>query len=282
MVLPLEAGGLGMTAQWNDDVHHALHTAVSGESHGYYKDFADPSALAKVLTRGVLHDGGYSSFRDRSHGRSFDGVPGHRLVACLQNHDQIGNRPGGDRLPMSALKLGAGLLLTSPFTPMLFMGEEWGARTPFLFFSDHVEPELRESEGARREREFDGFGYAWDAPNPSDEESFLRSKLDWSEVKEEEHWSLLCWYRDLIALRKALPELSDPRLERVRVEADPAGKWLVMWRGAVCVTVNFSPETLTLPPAGATVLLASDEPVTFAEDGLRLPGQAMAITRLTG
>ncbi|MFI7417067.1 malto-oligosyltrehalose trehalohydrolase [Nonomuraea sp. NPDC049684] len=281
MVRPLEAGGLGMTAQWNDDVHHALHTAVSGESHGYYADFADPSALAKVLTQGVLHDGGHSSFRDRAHGQPFTGVPGHRLVACLQNHDQIGNRPGGDRLPVSALRLGAGLLLTSPFTPMLFMGEEWGAGTPFLFFSDHVEPELRESEGTRREREFDGFGYAWDAPNPSDEEAFLRSKLHWSELKEEENWSLLCWYRDLIALRKALPELSDPRLDRVRVEADPAGRWLVMWRGTVCVSVNFSPETLTLPPAGATLLLASDDPVATGPDGLRLPGQTLAITRTT-
>ncbi|MER6575347.1 malto-oligosyltrehalose trehalohydrolase [Nonomuraea sp. NPDC001023] len=281
MVRPLEAGGLGMTAQWNDDVHHALHTAVSGESHGYYEDFADPSALARVLTRGVLHDGGYSSFRDRTHGQPFTGVPGHRLVACLQNHDQIGNRPGGDRLPVSALRLGAGLLLTSPFTPMLFMGEEWGAGTPFLFFSDHVEPELRESEGTRREREFDGFGYAWDAPNPSDEEAFLRSKLDWSELKEEENWSLLCWYRDLIALRKALPELSDPRLDRVRVESDPEGRWLVMWRGTVCVSVNFSPETLTLPPAGATLLLASDDPVAAGPDGLRLPGQTLAITRTT-
>ncbi|GGS95963.1 malto-oligosyltrehalose trehalohydrolase [Nonomuraea spiralis] len=279
MVRPLEAGGLGMSAQWNDDVHHALHTAVSGESHGYYEDFADPSALVKVLTQGVLHDGGHSGFRGRTHGQPFTGVPGHRLIACLQNHDQIGNRPGGDRLPMSALKLGAGLLLTSPFTPMLFMGEEWGARTPFLFFSDHVEPALRESEGVRREREFDGFGYTWDAPDPSEEEAFLRSKLDWSELKEEENWSLLCWYRDLIALRKALPELSDPRLDRVRVEADPDGKWLIMWRGTVCVSVNFSPETLTLPPAGATVLLASDDPVASGPDGLRLPGQALAICR---
>ncbi|MGI5283481.1 malto-oligosyltrehalose trehalohydrolase [Nonomuraea polychroma] len=278
-VWSLEAGGLGMTAQWNDDVHHALHCAVSGESHGYYADFAGLPALAKVLTGGVLHDGSYSTFRGRSHGRSFTGVPGHRLVACLQNHDQIGNRPAGDRLPIPALKLGAGLLLTSPFTPMLFMGEEWGARTPFLFFSDHVEPALRESEGERREREFDGFGYVWEAPDPSEEETFLRSKLDWSEVKEEAHWSLLCWYRDLIALRKALPELSDPRLERVRVEVDPLGKWLLMWRGTLAVCVNFAAESVTLPVPGGTVLLASDEPVSAGADGLRLPGQSLAICR---
>ncbi|WP_433438594.1 malto-oligosyltrehalose trehalohydrolase [Nonomuraea sp. CA-141351] len=281
MVRSLDAGGLGMTAQWDDDVHHALHCAVSGESHAYYSDFASLPALAKVLTSGVLHDGGYSTFRGRSHGGSFAGVPGHRLVACVQNHDQIGNRPKGDRLPVPALKLGAGLLLTSPFTPMLFMGEEWGARTPFLFFSDHVEPALRESEGARREREFEGFGYVWDAPDPSDEETFLRSKLDWSEAKEEEHWSLLCWYRDLIALRKALPELSDPRLDRVRVEVDPLEKWLLMWRGSLAVAVNFAQESVTVPVPPGTVLLASDEPVVADGKNMRLPAQSMAISRPT-
>ncbi|MGW7477721.1 malto-oligosyltrehalose trehalohydrolase [Nonomuraea muscovyensis] len=281
MVRPLDAGGLGMTAQWNDDVHHVLHTAVSGETHGYYGDFVGLEALAKVLTSGVLHDGGHSSFRQRSHGSPYTGVPGHRLVACLQNHDQIGNRPAGDRLPPAALTLGAGLLLTSPFTPMLFMGEEWGARSPFLFFSDHVEPHLRESEGGRRETEFEGFGYAWEAPNPSSEETFLMSKLDWAELKEEAHWSLLCWYRDLIALRKALPELSDPRLDRVRVETDPEGDWLAMWRGEVCVAVNFGDEPVTVPVRGGSVLLASDEPVSLEQDGLRLPAQSLAICRPT-
>ncbi|MEV0597491.1 malto-oligosyltrehalose trehalohydrolase [Nonomuraea cavernae] len=279
MVRSLDAGGLGMTAQWNDDVHHALHTAVSGESHGYYEDFTGLRALAKVLTGGVLHDGGHSTFRGRHHGASYQGVPGHRLVACLQNHDQIGNRPMGDRLPMTALKLGAGLLLTSPFTPMLFMGEEWGAATPFLFFSDHVEPQLRESEDERRRIEFEGFGYTWDAPHPSDAKTFHQSKLDWGELKDEDHWSLLCWYRDLIALRKALPELCDPRLDRVRAEFDPGGKWLVMWRGALAVAVNFGTESVTLPLEVGSVLLASDEPVSVSAEGLWLPGQALAICR---
>jgi len=279
MVRSRDAGGLGMTAQWNDDVHHALHTAVSGESHGYYADFADLSALAKVLTSGVVHDGGHSSFRGRSHGGSFAGVPGHRLVACVQNHDQIGNRPVGDRLPIPALKLGAGLLLTSPFTPMLFMGEEWGAATPFLFFSDHVEPRLRDSEGERRRREFEGFGYAWEAPDPSHEATFLRSKLDWDELKEEEHWSLLCWYRDLLALRKALPELSEPRLDRVRVRVDPGGQWLVMRRGALAVSVNFSLETARVPGSLGTVLLASDEGAVEGPGEVLLPEQSLVIHR---
>ncbi|WP_157249854.1 malto-oligosyltrehalose trehalohydrolase [Nonomuraea typhae] len=279
MVTPLEAGGLGMTAQWNDDLHHALHYAVSGESHGYYADFAKLSALSKALTSAFVHDGGYSAFRGRSHGGSARGVPGHRFVCCLQNHDQIGNRPRGDRLPLTALKLGAGLLLTSPFTPMLFMGEEWGARSPFLFFSDHVEPSLREGEGARRAREFEGFGYVWDAPDPSSEEAFLRSKLDWNELKDEDHWSLLAWYRDLIALRKALPELSDPRLDRVTVETGPLDRWLVLWRGSLCVIVNFCPDSVTLSIPAGTVLLTSDDRVRAGQSGLLVPGQTVVIYR---
>lgn len=278
MVRPREAGGLGMTAQWNDDVHHALHAAVSGESHGYYGDFADVSSLVKALTAGFVHDGGYSSFRGRSHGAPATGVPGYRLVCCLQNHDQIGNRPQGDRLDLTQLKLGAGLLLTSPYTPMLFMGEEWGARSPFLFFTDHVEPALREGEGERRQREFEGFGYEWAAPDPGEEETFLRSKLDWGELKEEPHWSLLAWYRDLIAMRKAFPELSDPRMDRVSAEARDG--WLVVRRGSLRVAANLGLGPALVPLPGATVLLASDEAVQPVADGLHLPGQSLAICSL--
>ncbi|MEU7894592.1 malto-oligosyltrehalose trehalohydrolase [Nonomuraea sp. NPDC049152] len=279
MVTPLEAGGLGMAAQWNDDVHHALHTAVSGERHGYYEDFASMEALAKAMTSGFVHDGGYSGFRGRSHGAPLTGVPGYRLVCCVQNHDQIGNRPAGDRLSATALKLGAGLLLTSPFTPMLFMGEEWGARTPFLFFTDHVEAALREGEGERRAREFEGFGYDWVAPDPSAEDTFQRSKLDWSELKEEEHWSVLCWYRDLIALRKALPELTDPRLGRVRAEYDEAAKWLIVHRSSLSVMVNFCPDPVTLPISVGSVLLSSEEGVSAGPQGIRVPGQTLVLYR---
>ncbi|MGW5684361.1 malto-oligosyltrehalose trehalohydrolase [Nonomuraea sp. NPDC003754] len=279
MITPLEAGGLGMSAQWNDDVHHALHAAVSGERHGYYEDFASMAALAKALASGFVHDGGYSGFRGRSHGAPLTGVPGYRLVCCLQNHDQIGNRPGGDRLGVTALKLGAGLLLTSPFTPMLFMGEEWGARTPFLFFTDHVEAALREGEGERRAQEFEGFGYDWIAPDPSAEDTFQRSKLDWSELKEEEHWSVLCWYRDLIALRKALPELTDPRLDRNRVDYDEQAKWLLVKRSSLSVMVNFCTDPVTLPVSVGSVLLSSEEGVSAAPGGLAVPGQTLVIFR---
>ncbi|MFI6479862.1 malto-oligosyltrehalose trehalohydrolase [Nonomuraea sp. NPDC050663] len=278
MITPREAGGYGMAAQWSDDLHHAIHAAVTGENHGYYADFAPLASLAKALTSGFVHDGGYSGFRRRSHGQPFTG-PGHRLVCCSQNHDQIGNRPRGDRMTPAQLRLAAGILLASPYTPMLFMGEEWGTRSPFLFFTDHVEPALREGEGERRRREFEGFGYEWDAPEPGDEESFLRSKVDWSELKEEEHWSLLCWYRDLIALRKALPELTDPRLDRVRVEFDESARWLLMGRQSLSVVVNFCPDSVTFPLSETPILLIAEEGVSADQGALRIPGQSMVIYR---
>jgi len=257
MITPRDAGGLGMAAQWNDDVHHALHAAVSGERHGYYCDFGSMAVLAKVLTSAFLHDGTYSTFRRRHHGRPVDRakIPAYRFVCCIQNHDQIGNRAEGDRLPAEQLWVAAGLLLTSPFTPMLFMGEEWGATTPFLFFTDHVEPHLREGEADRRRREFVGFGYddwAERAPDPGEESTFLRSKLDWDEPRAEPHRALLTWYRDLIALRRTHPELTDPRLDRVRVDYDEEARCLVMHRGSLRVAANFAQTPATVRLAGST------------------------------
>ncbi|MGA8995439.1 MAG: malto-oligosyltrehalose trehalohydrolase, partial [Nocardioidaceae bacterium] len=144
--------GLGLHGQWADDVHHALHAALTGETQGYYADFADhPESLAKVMGTPFFHDGTYSSFRGRRHGRPVDAatVPGSRFVVSLQTHDQVGNRAQGDRLSGELLDLdpgvlacGAALLLTSPYTPMLFMGEEWGARTPWQFFTDHTDQSI--------------------------------------------------------------------------------------------------------------------------------------------
>ncbi|MEV0969801.1 malto-oligosyltrehalose trehalohydrolase [Microtetraspora glauca] len=282
MVTSREAGGLGMHAAWNDDVHHAIHSAVTGERHAYYADFAPLSALAKVLTSGYFHDGSYSSFRGRSHGRPANGVPGYRFVCCVQNHDQIGNRPLGDRMEPEQLWIAAGLLLTSPFTPMLFMGEEWGAGTPFYFFTDHYDPVLAGGEAERRRREFEGFGYDWKAPDPQEESTFLRSKLDWSEIFDDGSMSLLGWYRDLIALRKTHPDLADPRLDRVRVRFDEQRHYLVMERGSLRVVANFGafPIPVRLSPGAKRVLLASDEAVRAMDGDLYLPAQSLAIAQV--
>ncbi len=280
MVTPREAGGLGMHASWNDDVHHAIHANVTGETNAYYGDFATLSSLAKVLTSGYFHDGTYSSFRGRSHGRPATGIPGHRFVCCAQNHDQIGNRPEGDRMRPEQLRLASGLLLTSPFTPMLFMGEEWGATTPFYFFTDHFEPHLAEGEGERRRKEFEGFGYDWKAPEPGEETTFLRSKLDWEETAKDEHASLLGWYRDLIALRRSHPDLTDPRLDRVRVEVDEDRRVMVIERGALRIAANFAEGPVPVRLAASRLLLASDESARLADDVLELPGRSLAIAEV--
>ncbi|MEU9886623.1 malto-oligosyltrehalose trehalohydrolase [Sphaerisporangium sp. NPDC051011] len=284
LVTPREAGGYGLAAAWDDDVHHALHSAVSGERHGYYGDFGSMAALAKVLTSAYFHDGTFSTFRGRTHGRPVDRlrVPGHRFVCFVQNHDQIGNRAAGDRLPAEALRLGAGLLLTSPFTPMLFMGEEWAASTPFLFFTDHVEPHLAQGESERREREFVGFGYddwAGTAPDPQDEATFHRSKLDWTEPAAPGHREVLDWYRALIRLRRDHPDLADPRLDRVSAEFSEDDRWIVVTRGSLRVAANLGGAPVTLPIAVAEVLLASDEKVTAHDASLTLPPRSLAVAR---
>ncbi|MFC4537046.1 malto-oligosyltrehalose trehalohydrolase [Sphaerisporangium dianthi] len=285
LAAPREAGGYGLAATWDDDVHHALHSALTGERHGYYCDFGSMEVLAKVLTSAYLHDGTYSTFRGRTHGRPVDRlrVPGHRFVCSLQNHDQIGNRAMGDRLPPEALRVGAGLLLTSPFTPMLFMGEEWGASAPFLFFTDHEEPHLAQGESERREREFVGFGYDdWGAkaPDPQHEATFHRSKLDWSEPSSEGHAELLDWYRDLIALRRSCPDLADPRLDRVSVEVSEEGRWIVVHRGAHRVAANLGDAPATVPVESGAIVLASDPKVSFADEGLSLPPHSLTVVRL--
>ena len=276
-------GGLGLHAQWADDVHHALHVALTGETQGYYADFADPGALAKVMRTPFFHDGTWSSFRGRSHGRPVDraGLPGWRFVAALQTHDQVGNRAVGDRLsatvPLGLLACGAAILLTAPWTPMLFMGEEWGAGTPWQFFSDHVDPEIAAKVRTGRRAEFAAHGWNRDdVPDPQDPATFERSKLDWSEPGREPHARLLGWYRDLLALRRAREGLRDPHLDRVEVHYDQAAGAFWMRRGADQVLVNLSGEERTHGVAGPVLL--SWEPGVRATDGrLVLPARSAVI-----
>ncbi|HEY5319593.1 MAG TPA: malto-oligosyltrehalose trehalohydrolase, partial [Galbitalea sp.] len=215
LIMPRESGGYGLTAQWSDDYHHALHVALTGETTGYYADFASLGALAKTATQGFFHDGTYSSFRGRNHGHPIDpAVPTWRLVTFAQDHDQIGNRATGDRLTESAdygqLAIAAVLTLAGPFTPMLFMGEEWGASTPWQFFTSHPEPELGLATAEGRIAEFEQMGWDPDVvPDPQDPETFRRSKLDWDEAAVGEHARLLALYRELARLRRTVPELTD-------------------------------------------------------------------------
>ncbi|MFE9011931.1 malto-oligosyltrehalose trehalohydrolase [Streptomyces cyaneofuscatus] len=253
---PRPAGGLGLHAQWNDDFHHALHTALTGESQGYYADFARAplAALAKTVTSAFFHNGTWSSFRGRTHGRPVDvsRTPAHRFVGYAQTHDQIGNRALGDRLA-AALSPGlqacaAALVLTGPFTPMLFMGEEWGARTPWQFFTDHTDPELAEAVRNGRRREFGAHGWAEEEiPDPQDPATRDRSCLDWSEPEREPHARLLAWYRQLIALRRTLPDLHDPDLAAVKTAFDEDARWIAYRRGDLRIAVNLADKPAAIP-----------------------------------
>jgi maltooligosyltrehalose trehalohydrolase len=287
MVSSREAGGRGLQGQWADDVHHALHVALTGETSGYYTDFAGLDVLAKVLRDVFLHDGQWSSFRGRGHGRAVPPtVPGHRFVVYLQDHDQVGNRAVGDRLSAAVsdgrLRIGAALLLTSPFTPMLWMGEEWGARTPWLFFSDH-EGDLGEAVRTGRREEFAGHGWDTDdIPDPQSVRTFLDSKLDWSELDDEDATGLLGWYRDLIALRRSRGDLTDGRRDRVAVQVDDAARWIVVRRGGIVVACNLSGERQEVPLPGpvADVLLASAPGHDLGLDAVALDGETAVVLEL--
>ncbi|MFC9846722.1 malto-oligosyltrehalose trehalohydrolase [Streptomyces sp. NPDC060223] len=286
-----EEGGLGLHAQWNDDFHHTLHTALTGEAQGYYGDFARAPlpALAKTLTSGFFHDGTYSSFRGRSHGRPLDRtrVSAHRLVGYTQTHDQIGNRAQGDRLSASLspglLACAAALTLTGPFTPMLFMGEEWAASTPWQFFTDHTDAELADAVRRGRRREFAAHGWAEeDVPDPQDPATRDRSCLDWSEPEKALHARVLAWYRDLITLRQRQADLADPDLAAVKVAYDEEARWLALRRGDVRVAVNLGKETATIPLGVRNAhVLAAWEPVRAPdEDGvLSVPGESCVVLR---
>lgn len=268
MILPREAGGHGLAAQWSDDWHHAVHVALTGETDGYYADFADLGALPKVWTGGFFHNGTWSSFRGRDHGVPIPpDVPTWRLVTFAQDHDQIGNRAAGDRLAatLSAdrLAVAAVLTLTTPGTPMLFMGEEWGASTPWQFFTSHPEPELATATANGRKAEFAAMG--WDeslVPDPNDPETFARSKLDWAEVSTGDHARLLALYRALARLRRERPELTDPASGAGGAASAEAigGRVYELDRGAARVLVNLSAVPWDVPLEGAEIWLATKDP----------------------
>ncbi len=239
-ITPTADGGKGMDGQWADDIHHALHAWLTGETFGYYVDFGSEETLQQAFDRVFVHDGCYSTFRGQPWGAPVpDDVERSRFVTFTQDHDQVGNRGLGDRpaatLGPEQVAAGAALLLLSPFTPMLFQGEEWGTTTPFLFFTDH-EPELGAAVTAGRRSEFAGHG--WDAlygaepqiPDPQAPDSFTASKLDWDERTAPAHAPILAWYRAMIRLRNE--HLERPGLES---STDHGTGWFRLRHGPLTV-----------------------------------------------
>ena len=285
IIRPREIGGYGMHAQWSDDFHHALHCVLTGERAGYYRDFGSLADLAKALQRVFVYDGRYSAFRRRRHGRPPSGLSGHSFLGYLQTHDQIGNRAKGERsshlMNGGRLKIAAALVLTAPFIPTLFQGEEWGATSPFLYFTDHDDPELARNVTEGRRREFAAFGWnPEEIPDPQAVETFERSKLKWSEHEAEPHAGLLAWHRRLIELRQKIPSLSDGRLDKVGVSFDENGKWLVVKRGPVVVACNLNQVTQRVPvdidPASRLLLTSADK-VQLSQNTVELTADSVAI-----
>ena len=289
LITARDSAGYGLTAHWSDDFHHALHTVLTGEDQGYYADFGSLGVLAKTIARMYFHDGTWSSFRGRRHGRPVNtaATPAHRFLGFLQNHDQVGNRAMGDRISATLdpglLKVGAALVLTSPFTPMLFMGEEWAASTPWQFFTSYPEGTLADAVREGRRAEFADHG--WDTsqvPDPQDEQTFLDSKLDWDEVGEPDHGDVLDFYRKAIALRHQRAELTDPRLDGVTVDFSEESRWLVVSRGALRVVCNFSQRRQTVPLDGAPlgVLIASVPGFVYSDGKVDLDGPSAVVVEL--
>lgn len=276
-----EDGGYGITAQWDDDIHHAIHTAVSGEWQGYYADFGSMATLATTLRNGFFHAATYSSFRRRRHGRPLptSQIPATRLLAYTCTHDQVGNRALGDRpsqnLTAGQLAVKAALVLLSPYTAMLFMGEEWGASTPFQFFTAHEDPQVARATAEGRKAEFADHGWSADEiPDPQDPETFTRSKLAWGELEAQHHRQLLQVYRELIALRS---EAGSPWLSELMIDYDEDTRWIAMRRGPLLLICNLSADVVSVPAHGELVLAWGSPAI--GPEATQLPGHSFAVLR---
>jgi len=270
---PKDLGGYEIDAQWNDDFHHALHTLLTGEQGGYYRDFGKIEHLEKAFREGFVYSGEYSTFRKRKHGSSSKVRPAHQFVVFSQNHDQVGNRVKGERLSsmvsFDQLKLAAGVVILSPYIPLLFMGEEYGETAPFQYFVSHSDEELVEAVRRGRREEFSCFGWEGEVPDPLSETIFRNSKLTLKLHSKHEHRILFEFYRNLIRLRKemlVLRTLSKDNLEVSHFESERT-LFVRRWRGRdeVFCLYNFSEKEenirVTLPEGRWCKVLDSSEEV---------------------
>jgi maltooligosyltrehalose trehalohydrolase len=264
---PARQGGYGHDAAWADDFHHALRALLTGERDGWYEEFGQVAQLAKAFHRPYVHDGGYSTFRRRRFGARADDRPPEQFVVFCQNHDQVGNRALGDRLPPRARPLAAFCTLLAPFTPMLFMGEEHGERAPFQFFSDHIDKRMAEATREGRRQEFAAFAEfaGAEVPDPQDPATFERSKLT-----RRGSAKLRALYAALLRARRALP----PGVDSIEFSEDDG--WLRVRRGAFELACNFAAGARTVPVVGRELRLATHT-AGLGDCGVRLPARAGAL-----
>ena len=279
---PVRQGGYGLAGQWNDDFHHCLHTLLTGERNGYYADFGSLKQLAKAYTDAFVYEGQFSVFRGRPHGTPTRDISPDRFVVCAQNHDQVGNRAQGERLyslvEFERLKLAASAVLLSPYVPLLFMGEEYGERAPFLFFTDFMDPALQATVSQGRREEFAAFGWSGEVPDPQDPLSFARAKLTWNIQTQEPHRWLWEYYRALLALRRRHPVLGTAQTRRLEARELDEGTLAVFRRGpnraAAFFVLNFAAEGQTVRlrvPRGPWRRLLDSAEERFGGLGARSP-----------
>lgn len=279
-----DLGGYGLDAQWNDDFHHAIHTLLTGEQDGYYQDFGKLAHLAKAFSEGYIYSGQYSPYRKRPHGNSSKFLPARQFVVCSQNHDQVGNRMFGDRLTQlvsfDGLKLAAGVVILSPFIPLLFMGEEYGEPAPFPYFVSHSDPELVEAVRRGRAEEFAAFAWKGEPPDPQDEATFLQAKLNHKLRHEGKHTVLLAFYKELIRLRNTLPSLRRMNKDHMEVTGYERQKVLFIrrWNGdeAIFNVFHFGDAQVSIAlqvPGGRWYRMLDSSDERWQGSGSLLPDQ---------
>jgi maltooligosyltrehalose trehalohydrolase len=284
VVQSTEANGYGIDAQWSDDFHHAVHAWLTGESSGYYEDFGGLGAVAKAIKEVFVYDGCFSKHRKRAHGRPVGDLDRRKFLAYIQNHDQIGNRAQGERISQlvsqERLKIAATLVITSPFVPMLFQGEEWGSKGPFQYFTAHEDPDLAEAVRNGRRNEFKSFGWEpEDVPDPQAKETFWNSKLRWSELEGDAAQNMLNWHKQLIALRSKL----DGEGDAIFVHFDEKNGWLEYIRGSyrIYCRIGIGEVFIPLPRETFEVQLSSYSEVHMQEWHLKMRGDGVVILKST-
>jgi maltooligosyltrehalose trehalohydrolase len=288
VVRPREAHGYGMDSQWSDDFHHSLFSLLYTKENGagYYVDFGTMADLHKALKHSFVYDGQYSRYRKRKHGRLAEGLSAHHFVHFDQNHDQVGNRARGERLEhlcgLDAAKVALGLVLMSPYVPLLFMGEEFAASTPFLYFADHEDEEMRRLVAAGRKQEFAAFGFGDDVPNPEERETFEHSKLNWDEVNQGKHAEMLAWAKDLIHLRRCTLALNDGSMQHLHVSSDDERRTLVLRRDVMRIVVNLGEQPYRFDLLdGEQLKLISRPDLAAVDNHIELPAMTIAVLTST-
>jgi maltooligosyltrehalose trehalohydrolase len=283
VITPSEHLGLGFDSQWNDDYHHSLHTLLTAERAGYYVGYGKASDLARVMKNGYLYTGQHSVYRGRRYGEKPSTTDGSKFVVCAQNHDQVGNRMLGERLSAivssEKLRLAAAAIVLSPFVPMIFMGEEYGEKSPFQYFTSHSDKDLIDRVRNGRKEEFDDFGWEGEPPDPHDEETFRRSKLNWKLLEHDEHASLWHLYQELLRIRRETPALRRLDLATLEVEADDEKCVVVVRRDDVVIAFNFSDKAQTVKSSGAYRFLI-ESGASAARDEVMLLANGFALMRM--